>query len=144
MNAFDIWAQCRQFSIVLTASGDRLRYYGPHDAIQRMIPVLKENKTAVLACIAEIDGRPIEDGPFTPWVAPASPDQLIVWQNNLLCAVEELAALEGWTEAHLDHVVCCIERQPISTLRPDLTYFLERLAKALSDVRSRTVRGKNG
>jgi hypothetical protein len=73
-----------------------------------------------------------DGGLYLPWVPRITPEQLKQWQRELFEVVDELAKLEGWPDSDYDHVVMCIERQPISTLRPDLGYFRDRLEAALA------------
>lgn len=131
MNAFEIWAECRRQNVRLTATGDRLSYRASDSAvIERLLPLLKSNKPALLACVAELQGLPVEDGPFLPWGPYLTPELLGKWQRELYEAVCQIASLEDWDQETLDEIVGAIERQPISTLRPDLHYFLERLDRA--------------
>ncbi|AOJ63380.1 hypothetical protein WJ32_13545 [Burkholderia ubonensis] len=58
-------------------------------------------------------------------------------QRELLVTVDELAKLEHWRDSDYDHVVMCVERQPISTLLPDLGYFRDRLRIARADDQAR-------
>ncbi|MDR5801602.1 hypothetical protein [Caballeronia sp. LZ001] len=44
--------------------------------------------------------------------------------------VDELSRLDGWSEAELDIVIECVERQPAYALRSDFAHFGERLDKA--------------
>ncbi|MFM0136838.1 hypothetical protein [Caballeronia grimmiae] len=80
-------------------------------------------------CIgAAIDSE--SGAPFLPWDPYINVETLKRWQRELFDVVDELARLEGWPADSYDLVVGAIERQPISTLRPDLHYFRERLDKA--------------
>ncbi len=62
-------------------------------------------------------------------------------QRELFAAVEELARLERWPDAHFDHVAYCLERQPNSTLRSDLVHFLERLRVTCAEETGRLAAG---
>ncbi|SAL16964.1 hypothetical protein AWB71_00682 [Caballeronia peredens] len=73
---------------------------------------------------------PESGAPYLPWGPYLNADTLKQWQRDLFEVVEELARLEGWRDDHYDIVIEAIERQPISTLRPDLHYFRARLDKA--------------
>ncbi|HDR9274894.1 TPA: hypothetical protein QDB24_002975 [Burkholderia vietnamiensis] len=80
---------------------------------------------------------PESGAPFLPWGPRIDPCQLKAMQRELFEVVDALAKLEGWPERDYDHVVMCIERQPISTLRPDLAYFAERLRGARTESAAR-------
>ncbi|WP_200873196.1 hypothetical protein [Burkholderia sp. A1] len=79
---------------------------------------------------------PQSNAPYLPWGAPVSPDQLAAMQHELFEVVDELAKLERWSDDAYDLVIGAIERQPISTLRPDLAHFRERLRAAQVEIRS--------
>jgi len=129
MNVLDIWFECRRLSVTLTVDGERITYRGPDRSVQRMLPVLKQHKPALLASLGDIQGLPVEDGPFMPWGPYMTPERLAEWQRELYGAVCEVAKLEGWPDETFDLIVGAIERQPISTLRPDLAHFRERLER---------------
>ncbi|QNB10903.1 hypothetical protein G5S35_04495 [Paraburkholderia tropica] len=82
-------------------------------------------ETPPLDCVGALHHP--DGGPYLPWGPYVEPGQLQQMQRDLLAAVEELARFERWPDEYFDHVVYCIERQPISTLRPDLAYFNARL-----------------
>jgi hypothetical protein len=129
MNAFEIWVECRRRAIKLAADGDRLSYKARDAAtVERILPLLRDNKAALLDCVKELQGLPVEDGPFLPWGPYLTPQLLAEWQRELYEAVQEVARFEGWPQAVFDLVVGAIERQPMSTLRPDLAHFKERAA----------------
>ncbi|MGF6974916.1 hypothetical protein QFZ94_003366 [Paraburkholderia sp. JPY465] len=75
--------------------------------------------------------------PYLPWGPYINPEKLSRWQRELFEIVDELAKLEGWKPDDYDHTVMCIERQPISTLKPDLAYFTARLSAARDEAASR-------
>ncbi|MDS0802838.1 hypothetical protein [Burkholderia cenocepacia] len=74
--------------------------------------------------------------PYWPWGPRINPEQLETIRREILIAVDELATLEHWRDSDYDHVVMCIERQPISTLLPDLGYFRDRLQIARTGVQA--------
>ncbi|KVR46384.1 hypothetical protein WM11_31500 [Burkholderia ubonensis] len=81
-------------------------------------------------------GPPIDrdsDAPYWPWGPCINPEQLATIQRELMIAVDELAKLEHWRDSDYDYVVMCVERQPISTLLPDLGYFRDRLRIARAE-----------
>ncbi|WP_246795669.1 hypothetical protein [Burkholderia perseverans] len=56
--------------------------------------------------------------------------QVEAMQRDLFDVVDRLAKLEQWNSDSYDLVVGTIKRQPITTPRPDLAYFTERLSAA--------------
>lgn len=137
MNALDIWHECRRWSITLQLNGDRLHYDGPPASIARMLPKMKACRDDLLRCVVELDGTLYADGPYLPWGPPVDCAQLKAMQRELFEAVDELAKLERWDDDAYDLVVGSIERQPISTLRPDLAHFRERLRAVQAEIRNR-------
>ncbi|WP_186159064.1 hypothetical protein [Burkholderia gladioli] len=137
MTPFEIWAECRRSGITLTVNGDRLSWRGPKASADRLLPVMRANREALRECVRELAGLPVEDGPFLPWGPPMTPELVTQWQRELHEVVTELARLERWDDDSFDHVAMCIERQPLSTLRPDLAYFRERLRAVQAEIRSR-------
>jgi hypothetical protein len=81
--------------------------------------------------------RHTNGGFYLPWGPYVDPGELATMQRKLFAVVEELARLECWPPEYLDHVTYCVERQPISTLRPDLAYFTELLRVASAEDASR-------
>lgn len=130
MNALDLWHLCRRRSIALTINGDRLTYSGAPALVDPLLPAIKTNRDALFACVAALDGALYADGPYLPWGPLLNPDRLQQWQRELFEVVDELARLERWRDDDFDIVIGAIERQPVSTLRPDLAHFRERLDKA--------------
>lgn len=130
MKALDIWFECRALSVTLTVDGDRLSYRGPPAAVERIVPILKKHKPELLTCVSALAGLPVEDGAFSPWGPYLTPTALKNWQRELFDVVDALAKLERWPDDTYDLVIGAIDRQPISTLRPDLAHFTERLAAA--------------
>jgi hypothetical protein len=68
--------------------------------------------------------------PYLPWGPYLAPEDLARWQRDVLDVIANLAGLEGWADETYDLIAQAIERQPISTLRPDLAYFRQRLDDA--------------
>jgi hypothetical protein len=92
--------------------------------------------------MSEFAGIPVEDGPYLPWGPYLTSGALKQRQSDLLAVVEELAKLERWPGEAYDIVVQTIEQQPISTLRPDLAYFAERLRSVNAAAAAREVSGR--
>ncbi|AKM43995.1 hypothetical protein LGN20_25650 [Burkholderia cepacia] len=136
MTPLEIWIECRRNGITLIVDGDRFTWKGPKAAADRLLPAMRANRVALRECARELNGLPVEDGPFLPWGPYMTPELVKQWQHDLYKAVTELAHLERWPDEFYDHVVLCIERQPLSTLRPDLTHFIERLAAARASIQA--------
>ncbi|WP_374625070.1 hypothetical protein [Pandoraea sp.] len=130
MSALNLWHECRRRSLTLTMNGDKLRYTGPEESIAAMLPAMRANRDALFACVSQLVGLPVEDGPFTPYIPPATLEQVQQWQAELDASIVDLAALEQWPDQMLESVLFLVERQPVSTLQPDLYHFRERLDKA--------------
>lgn len=77
-----------------------------------------------------------------PWGPFMAPERLKEWQRELFEVVDELARLERWHPDDYDIVVGAIERQPVSTLRPDLAHFRERLLTARTEAAARAATGR--
>lgn len=136
MTPLEIWIECRRSGITLTVDGDRFTWRGPKEAADRLLPAMRANRIALRECARELNGLPLEDGPFLPWGPYMTPELVTQWQRELHDAVTELARLERWPNRDFDHVASCIERQPLSTLRPDLIHFTERLAAARASIKT--------
>ena len=131
MNALDLWCECRRQSIALSVTADgKLHYDGAPPLVEKLLPAMKANRDALLACVVALDGALYADGPYLPWGPFLNPDRLKQWQRELFEVVDELARLERWRDDDFDIVIGAIERQPVSTLRPDLAHFRDRLDKA--------------
>ncbi|WP_321808073.1 hypothetical protein [Burkholderia sp. BCC1993] len=78
-----------------------------------------------------------DGGMYLPWGPYIDPHQLSAMQRELFEVVDALAKLEHWPDDDYDLVIGAIERQPISTLRPDLAYFRERLHVARTEEQAR-------
>jgi hypothetical protein len=76
-------------------------------------------------------------GPYLPWGEEVTPETLKCWRCELFEVVDELAKLERWPDDLFDHIAYCVERQPLSTLRPDLAHFRRRLTEAKAEVAAR-------
>jgi hypothetical protein len=137
MTPLEIWIECRRSGITLAVDGNRLTWRGPKNAADRLLPVMRANRKALRECARELDGLPVEDGPFLPWGPYVAPCLLESMQRELFEVVNELAKLERWRDDDYDLVIGAIERQPISTLRPDLAHFRERLRAVQVEIRSR-------
>ncbi|QUP53551.1 hypothetical protein GO998_07120 [Ralstonia syzygii] len=135
MSPFELWCECRRLSVRLTVSGDRLRYQGPEDAVKAMLPVLAENKTAMVACVADLLRYPVADGPYMPYMVPLSPERVAGLLEDLRATIGEVADIERWMDDHRAHLLGLVVRQPVAGLADDLTYFRERLMAARDERR---------
>ncbi len=131
MTALDIWHECRRKAVALSVTADgKLHYDGGRPVGTPLLSTMKENRDALIDCVLSLDGALFADGPFLPWGPYMNANLLKQWQRELFEAVDELARLEGWPDDHFDLLVGAIDRQPVSTLRPDLAHFRARLDKA--------------
>ncbi|AYQ37631.1 hypothetical protein BLA9940_05937 [Burkholderia aenigmatica] len=114
-----------------------LKHVGPYvDRVNKRSPA---NNSAKMPLPDDCKGSPVDresGAPYWPWGPRINPEQLATILRELLTAVDELAKLEHWRDSDYDHVVMCIERQPISTLLPDLGYFRDRLQIARAEVQA--------
>lgn len=66
-----------------------------------------------------------------------TPDEVRARQAELDTAIVELAGLEGWHDDARDEVLYRVERQPLSTLLPDLHWFREQIAATKAEQAAR-------
>lgn len=166
MNIVHILSKAQSLGVRLWLAGDIVKMRGPADAIAAIKPDIAAHKPEVLTYLrsASNDLTPVpadcagalrhpDGGLYLPWGPYVDQAQLKATQRELFDVVDELAKLEHWPDDYFDHVTHCIERQPISTLRPDLTYFQSRLMAAraeqsarvtIRDHQSRNHTGKKG
>ncbi|MFM0173192.1 hypothetical protein PQR33_28145 [Paraburkholderia sediminicola] len=122
----------------------KVKLRGPAEAMEAVKPKLAAHKPEILAYLSQAAGSAatppdgcsgalMGDGPYLPWGPYLTPRRLKEWQRELFEIVNELARLERWPDDLFDHVVYCVERQPVSTLRPDLAHFQSRLAAARAE-----------
>ncbi|MFM0736543.1 hypothetical protein PQQ51_04740 [Paraburkholderia xenovorans] len=150
MSIVHILSKAQSLGVRLWLAGDIVKMRGPADAIAAIKPDIAAHKPEVLTYLrsASNDLPPVpadcagalrhpDGGLFLPWGPYVDQAQLKATQRELFDVVDELAKLERWPDEYFDRVVYCIERQPISTLRPDLAHFRERLAAARVDEQSR-------
>lgn len=130
MGALEIWRECIRQGVALSLNGDRLHYSGPPDRIEALLAAMKEHRDGLIDCVRHLGGTLLADGYYLPWGPYLNAETLQRWQRDLFEVVDELARLEGWPADTYDLVVGAIERQPISTLRPDLHHFRERRDRA--------------
>lgn len=114
-----------------------LKHVGPYaDRVNKRSPASDSGR---MPLPDDCKGSPVDresGAPYWPRGPRINPEQLATIQRELLIAVDELAKLEHWRDSDYDHVVMCIERQPISTLLPDLGYFRDRLQIARAEVQA--------
>ncbi|WP_175983813.1 hypothetical protein [Burkholderia vietnamiensis] len=115
-----------------------LKHVGPYaDRVNKRSPA---SDSAKMRLPDDCKGSPVDresGAPYWPWGPRINPEQLATIQRELLIAVDELAKLEHWRDSDYDHVMMCVERQPISTLLPDLDYFRGRLRIAQAENQAR-------
>jgi hypothetical protein len=150
VNAIEIVSKAKAMGVRLILNGDGVKLRGPAEAIAAIKPELAAHKPEIIEHLraAASDAENVPDdcigalrdpdgGLYLPWGPYVDPDQVKAMQRELFDVVDELAKLEHWPDSDYDHVVTCIERQPISTLRPDLAYFTERLRVAQAEKATR-------
>lgn len=150
MNAIAIVNKAKAMGVRLSSNGDKVKLRGPADAIAIIKPVVAAHKSEILAHLRATENDSIETpadcvgalrepggGLYLPWCLYIDSVQLAALQQELLEIVDQLANLERWHDDTYDRVIGAIERQPISTLLPDLGYFRDRLriARAEDQVR---------
>lgn len=149
MSIVAILGKATSLGVRLSVVGNVVKMKGSPEAIATIRPDIAAHKSEIMAHLraTTVEAPPIPDdcvgalrdpdgGPYLPWCPHLHPDQLREMQCELLEVVGELAKLERWPDADYDHVAMCIERQPISTLRPDLAYFQERLWSARANAQA--------
>ncbi|WP_175939911.1 hypothetical protein [Caballeronia sp. BCC1704] len=149
MNAAEIVSKARALGVELRTDGTIVNLRGPRDAREKVRPDIAAHKPAVIAYLLIEKTRDAvpeacrgallsEDGGYyLPWGPYLTREALAEWQRELFAVVDELATLEGWPELTYDLIAGQIERQPISTIRPDLAYFRGRLERAKAERRER-------
>jgi hypothetical protein len=70
---------------------------------------------------------PVEDGPYEPWLPSGTSEQVRQWRKELDAAIVELSVLAGWPDRLMEQVLFLVERQPTSTLLPDLHSFRDEI-----------------
>lgn len=136
MNAAQILSKAQALGVRLSLSGGLVKLRGSAEAIAEIKPEIAKHKPDIVAWLKshpesqlahDCIGLPISDGAYFPWCAPVAPEQVRRWQRELDEAIETLAALEEWPAEKLERMRFLVERQPISTLLPDLHWFLARV-----------------
>ncbi|CAJ0777710.1 hypothetical protein [Ralstonia chuxiongensis] len=129
MSAIALLANLKRAGFKLSVRGDKIRVT-PALVPKNIVEAIKENKSALLDCLKNeainMPGYPVKDGPFIPWCAPLTPEDVVAIRAEMVELIGKLAAAEGWTEVHRVRLVETVHRQPLSNLRDDLTYFRAR------------------
>lgn len=129
MRAIDVWFRCREMGVRLTASRPSLKYCGPQGAVEQVVPLIRGNTSALLDLVEALDGLPVEDGPFTPYMPPVSPETLHEWQAELAPLVARCARYRGWGEDAVEMLVAALYRMPVYTVWIDLVSYREWVAR---------------
>lgn len=139
-SAAQILSKADALGVRLFLRGDAVRMVGPESARDAIRPEVIAHKPEIIAYlqhaandVADVTGLPVADGPFMPYLPPITAAQVRAWQAELDAAIVKLAALESWPAAELEHVLYRVERQPLSTLLPDLHWFRERTSAAQAE-----------
>lgn len=129
MNALEIWCLCRDRKVRLAATRPTLKYWGPADVLPEIVPMIRRHKTALLDLVESLDGLPVEDGQFTPYMPPVSPETLQEWQAELAPLVARCARYRGWGEDAVEMLVAALNRMPVYTVWIDLVSHREWVAR---------------
>lgn len=129
MRAVEVWFRCREMGVTLTASRPSLKYCGPQVAVETVVPLIKRHTGALLDLVESLDGLPVEDGPFTPYMPPVSPETLREWQAELAPLVARCARYRGWGEDAVEMLVAALYRMPVYTVWIDLVSHREWVAR---------------
>lgn len=139
-----ILSKADALGVRLFLRGDTVRMVGPESARAAIRPDVVAHKPEIIAYLHQaandtggVAGLPMADGPFMPYLPPATSDQVRVWQAALDAAIVELAALECWPDETREQVLYRVERQPLSTLLPDLHWFREQIEATQADQAAR-------
>lgn len=113
----------------LTVRGEKI-WVTPVPVPQNIVELIRENKPALMNYLKgeaiNMPGYPVEDGPFTPWCCPLSPDEVQAIRVEIVGLIEKLSEVEGWPNSDRDRAIQATRRQPLSTLRDDLAHFRAR------------------
>lgn len=150
MSIAHILSKAQSLGVRLSLAGDIVKMRGPANAIAAIKPDIAAHKPEVLSYLRAAANAPShvpadcvgalrhpDGGLYLPWGPYVDHAQLKAMQRELFEVVDELAKLEHWPDDYFDHVTHCVERQPMSTLRPDLAQFRDRLAAARAHEQSR-------
>ncbi|VVG71659.1 hypothetical protein PAP18089_02644 [Pandoraea apista] len=129
MNALEVWCLCRDRKVSLVATRPTLKYWGPADVLPEIVPMIRCHKEALLDLVESLDGLPVEDGPFTPYMPPVSPETLHEWQAELAPLVARCARYRGWGEDAVEMLVAALYRMPVYTVWIDLVSYREWVAR---------------
>lgn len=139
-----ILSKADELSVRLLLRGDAVRMVGPESARDAIRSEVVAHKPEIVAHlqraandVADVTGLPVADGPFMPYLPPATSGLKSTWQAELDAAIVELAALECWPDETREQVLYRVERQPLSTLLPDLHWFREQIEAARADQAAR-------
>lgn len=141
MSAVQILNRARSAGVRLWVVGDRLRYKGPSEAVERLLPELAAHKSEILAYLQQ-SANPGADDSRARQAPPLSPERAAGLLSDLRDAITRLSEWEGWPEQHRDYLLGLMERQPSYTLAGDLAYFRERLSAIEAVVRSEELAGR--
>lgn len=134
MNVSALLDKARAAGVRLILNGDGVKLKGPASAIEAIKPELAPYKSEIVAYLRRMTddtlhmpGYPTQDGPFTPYVVPMTPERVAGLLADLRATIGKVADIEGWTDERRAHLLGLVARQPVSTLADDLAYFREHL-----------------
>lgn len=125
MRAIDIWFRCREMGVTLTASRPSLKYCGPQGSVEQVVPLIRRHTSALLDLVESLDGLPVDDGPFTPYMPPAPPGTLREWQAELMTLFARCARHRGWGDEAIEEMQAALYRMPVYTVWIDLVSYRE-------------------
>lgn len=145
MNVDHILSKAQSLGVRLSLDGDIVKMRGPANAIAVIKPDIAAHKPEILDYLRAAERETYEVSPdcvgalrdpdgglYLPWGPYLDTEQLMAIQRTLFEIVDELAKLEHWPDDVYDIIAQTIGRQPISTLKPDLVYFRQRLETAMT------------
>ena len=140
MSIAQLLSKAAEMGVTLRLDGETIKIGGPRAAREALRPDLAARKPEIIAYLraASPDGSPSSSGAsFWPWGPYLTAADVARRRAELVNMIEQLADMESWPRELLDDVLARAVRGPLSDLLPNVAYFRERLAGALTDVRAR-------
>lgn len=128
MRAIEVWFRCREMGVTLTANRPSLKYCGPQGAVEQVVPLIRRHTGALLDLVESLDGLPVEDGPFTPYMPSVSAGMLREWQSELMTLFARCARDRGLEDDAIQEMRGTLYRMPVYTVWIDLVHYREYAA----------------
>ncbi|CAJ0776286.1 hypothetical protein R77555_00173 [Ralstonia mannitolilytica] len=135
MSVASLLSKARAMGVRLILNGDGVKLRGPADSIAALKPELAAHKAEIVEYLRrtaseamQMLGYPVQDGPFTPYCVPMTPERIDGLLTDLRTTIGKVADLERWPDDHRVRLLGLVLRQPISTIADDLAHFRERLS----------------